>query len=177
MKRIFRTIIFLFIGFYFFIHFFSSLDETRPSAHELIADDFDSADTLENQIVVTHHRVWKDADDSLMQINFSVSSQDADAAYNFRETVEVEEDGTEKTFWSNLYRGLYDHDKGLMSSLQDSIHSLAAEGSIESQDLPYTVVSMVQDIPYNYIFYPMIAVPGTLALPVSHCNALGFYLR
>ena len=151
MKKVFRTIILLFIGLYFFIHFFSSLDETLPSAHELIVDDFDSSDTLDNEIIVTHSRVWKDAADSVIQLKFSIGSSDAEAAYNFRETVEVEEDGTEKTFWNNLYRGLYDHDKGLMLSLQDSIRSLAAERSIELQDLPYTVVSMVQDIPYNYI--------------------------
>ncbi len=151
MKKVVRTILILFIGLYFFIHFFSSLEEVPTSPAEFVEDDFDHADTLENEIIVTHNRVWRDAYDSVMQIKFSVSSSAADDAFNFRETTEVEEDGTEKTFWHNLYLGLYTHDQNKMTSLQDSILALAGEREIAPQDLPYAVVSMVQDIPYNYI--------------------------
>ena len=62
-----------------------------------------------------------------------------------------EEDGTEKTFWKNFYFELYKHDESLLNSIKDSIRVLADREEIKTEGMIYTAVSLIQDIPYNYI--------------------------
>ncbi len=117
----------------------------------MLDDDFYTADTLQNEIRLNHNRTWKDFDDVQRSVRYSVSSTSANAASDFRNTVYVEYDGREKVFWKDLYFGLYNHDQSELDVVQDSIRSLAIRDNIADPDLIYSVVSFVQDIPYNYI--------------------------
>ena len=151
MKKVFRIIFFFFIGLYLVIHFFDSIESPAEAPTEFETDDFDKVDTLEQEIMVTHNRVWKDADDSKRALQYQVSSLTEFSSFYYRDTVNVAEDGTEKTFWHNFYFGLYNHDKNQLAPLQDSLKALAATQNIPKHELAYTIVSFVQDIPYHYI--------------------------
>ena len=152
MKKVVRVIFILFIGLFLIIRFYSSVEEEYSiSSSALLDDDFYTADTLQNEIRLTHNRIWKDFNDVQRSVRYSVSSISANAASDFRNAVYVEYDGREKVFWKDLYFGLYNHDQSELDVIQDSIRSLALHDNIADTDLIYSVVSFVQDIPYNYI--------------------------
>lgn len=151
MKKVFRTIFFLLIGLYVVINLFPSASESSTAPAESEVDDFDETDTIGQEIIVTHNRVWKDADASRRALRFSIGSSTDNSSFRYRDTVEVAEDGTEKTFWHNLYYNLYDHDRTYLAPLQDSLVSLAQRNGIQKPELAYTAVTFIQDIPYNYI--------------------------
>lgn len=152
MKKVVRVILFLFIVLFLIVRFYSTVEEDHDtSPPELSDDDFYSADTLRNEIRLTHTRSWKDFDDTQRSLKYSMSSVSASESYDFRNSVEVEFDGREKVFWKDLYFDLYEHDQPGLTSLQDSLVTLAGRENITSNDLLYSVVSFVQDIPYNYI--------------------------
>jgi hypothetical protein len=150
LKKVLRTLFFFFIGLYVVIHFFSSEDE-GTTVPEYVDEETDYADTLNSEIIITHKRVWQDVRSIKHSMRYSLSSMASHDSYNFRDTVTIAEDGTEKNFWNKFYFSLYDHDRDRLKAVQDSIHLMAAEDKTEPHELPLTVVSFVQDIPYHYI--------------------------
>ena len=152
MKKVVRILFFLFVGLFLVIQFFSSVEEeASPATPPETEKDYWTADTLLNEIEVTHHRIWKDFGDSSREMAYSISSSMEEASFNFRNTVEPGEDGTEKTFWKNFYFELYHHDQPIVNMLGDSIYSMAKRKGIAPLSLIYTAVSLIQDIPYSYI--------------------------
>ena len=152
LKKIVRIIFLLFVGLFLIIRFYSSVEENyTASPSVIVADDYFTADTLQNDIQLTHTRIWRDFDDSQRSIRYSVSSSVANESSDFRNTVNIEYDGRDKIFWKDLYSGLYNHDRVGLESIQDSILALANRVNIARADLIYSVLSFVQDIPYNYI--------------------------
>lgn len=150
MKKTVQVIFFLFVGLFLLINFFSSFQQAAPEVSTSAMDgDYYTMDTVANEIQLTHHRIWKDFDGTDRSLEYSISSKSEEESFNFRNTVEPAEDGTEKTFWKNFYFGLYDHDQDALNSIEDSIRSF--DDNIERQGLIYKAVSMIQDIPYNYI--------------------------
>ncbi|MBK5277836.1 MAG: hypothetical protein JJE09_03125 [Bacteroidia bacterium] len=152
MKKVARVIFFLFVALFLIVRFYSATeDDYYTDSSEREDDDYDAVDTVQNEIRLIHNRVWRDFDDSQRSLQYSVSTTAANASSNYRNTIEVEYDGRQKVFWKDLYFGLYDHDQPQLTFLQDSILSLAKRERIEVRDLIYSVVSFIQDIPYNYI--------------------------
>ncbi len=151
MRKVLRVILFFFIGIYVLIHFFDSFEEPVISTTEFAREDSYRTDTVAQEVLVTHHRIWQDADASKRSMQYALSSTAENSAFYYRDTVNVAENGTELGFWHNFYFSLYEHDKDLLSALQDSIQKLAARQQIAPTELVYTIVSLVQDIPYNYI--------------------------
>ena len=152
MKKVFRILFFLFVGLFLIVRFYSAVEEDySASPSEIVEDDYYTADTLQNEIKLLHHRNWKDFDDTPRSLQYSFSSVSAKASSEFRNSVDVLFDGSEKVFWKDLYFDLYDHDQPELGVIQDSIRSLALRDNIADPDLIYSVVSFVQDIPYNYI--------------------------
>jgi hypothetical protein len=155
--KLFRVLFVLFVILYVLIHIFPSLDdadETTEETEEVTefqTADFDTTDSLDQDVIVTHSRVWQDADGSRREIAFGIPLSASEASFKYRDTVQVEEDGTEKTFWRNLYYDLYDHDKRNLAPLQDSIIAFAGRNGIQKSDLIYSIVTMIQDIRYNYV--------------------------
>jgi hypothetical protein len=150
VKKVLRIIFFLFVGLVVVSRFFSSADRDSTYVTQPESDgDYYTADTLGAEIKLTHHRIWKDFDGKDRNLRYSISSAMEEESFNFRNAVEPEEDGTEKTFWKNFYFGLYDHDKVALNAIQDSICS--SDENLEQQGLMYKAVSMIQDIPYHYI--------------------------
>jgi len=150
VKKVVRLLFFLFAGIFILINFFSAYEPITPAVSSSEMDgDYYRADTLMNEIRVTHHRIWKDFEGNDRNLDYSISSRSEEESFNFRNTVEPAEDGTEKTFWKNFYFGLYDHDQEAMKVIGDSIRS--KEKNSESPELIYKAVSLIQDIPYNYI--------------------------
>ena len=150
MKKVIRVIFFLFVILSVFVRFYDTTEDGYTMTAEQ-DEDYDEVDTIGNELQITHNRTWSDFDDTKRSLKYSVSSVSAYKSSRFRNSVEVEFDGREKVFWKDLYFDLYDHDQTQLNSLQDSIRSLAAREKIHDQSLIYSVVSMVQDIPYNYI--------------------------
>ena len=130
---------------------FYSTVESDYTTSPVEEDDNYSIDTLQNEIRFTHNRIWKEYDDTKRSMQYAISSVVANASSDFRNTIDVEFDGQEKVFWKDLYFGMYNHDLSGLGSINDSIRSLAKREGIERNDLIYSVVSFVQDIPYNYI--------------------------
>ena len=152
VKKVIRVIFFLFVGLFLIVRFYSAVEEDySASPSEIVEDDYYTADTLQNEIKLMHHRSWKDFDDTPRSLQYSFSSVSANASSDFRNSVDVLFDGREKVFWKDLYFELYDHDQLELGVIQDSIRSLALRDNIVDPDLAYSVVSFVQDIPYNYI--------------------------
>jgi len=152
MKKVVRVVFFLLFGLFLMIRFYASVEEGEgPSIFEVEEEDTYSIDTLESEIKLTHNRVWRDFDDQTRALSYSMSSSAVSNASFFRNTIDVEFDGREKVFWKDLYFDLYDHDLGELKPVQDSIQTLAKRENIEPGALLYSIVSMVQDIPYNYI--------------------------
>jgi hypothetical protein len=152
VKKVVRVIFILFVGLFLIIRFYSSVEQEYSTSYPaVLGDDFYIADTLQNEITVTHNRIWRDFDDKDRSLRYSLTSSSALLSSNFRNSVEVEFDGREKFFWKDVYFDLYDFDGDELSSLQDSLRALARRNNIAGQDLVYSVVSFVQDIPYNYI--------------------------
>ncbi|MEJ0057738.1 MAG: hypothetical protein WDN75_20075 [Bacteroidota bacterium] len=151
--KVVKVIFFMFIALFFLIGFFGSYEDSPASLppDEFDTDDFNLVDTIDGELLSTHYRVWKDVDDSRRDMNFSISSMANARSFYYRDTMNIAEDGTEKGFWRNFYFGLYDHDKETTRPLRDSILSLVKRDSIRDDHMIYTVVSLVQDIPYNYI--------------------------
>lgn len=148
MKKVVRVIFFLFVIMFVIIRFYSGVQgDYNPTQTD--DGDFDVIDTV--QQMVTHNRSWKDFDDAERKIGYTLSSMSSMESSNYRNGVNVEYDGVEKVFWRDLYFNLYDHDEKELDNLKDSIVSLATQQHIQTHELPYTVVSFVQDIPYNYI--------------------------
>ena len=130
---------------------FYSTVESDYTTSPVEEDDNYSIDTLQNEIRFTHNRIWKEYDDTKRSMQYAISSVVANASSDYRNTIDVEFDGQEKVFWKDLYFGMYNHDLSGLGSINDSIRSLAKREGIERNDLIYSVVSFVQDIPYNYI--------------------------
>ena len=130
---------------------FYSAVEREYTTSPVDEDDTYSIDTLQNEIRFTHNRIWKEYDDTKRSMQYAISSTVANASSDHRNTINVKFDGQEKVFWKDLYFGMYNHDLSGLGSINDSIRSLAKRDGIESKDLIYSVVSFVQDIPYNYI--------------------------
>lgn len=138
------------------INFFDSSEESTSTINSVPVDefsieDFDTSDTLGWEVATTHHRVWKDADASKRRLQFSFTPAMSDEAFYHRDTMLIDEGENEKIFWRNFYFGLYDHNKESLNPLKDSIISMGVTDNISAPDLIYTAVSMIQDIPYNYI--------------------------
>ncbi len=153
MKKVIKVIFFIFVALFLLIIFFASLDVSisQPAPDEFSTEDFDLIDTLAGDVRTTHHRVWQDADYSKRKMDYSfLASADNDSFHN-RDTMTILEGGSEKMFWRNFYYGLFNHDKGALQSLQDSLLALAARENISPASLLFTTVSMIQDIRYNYI--------------------------
>ena len=154
MKKIFRVLFFFFLGLFLLVNFFSSIEDTTttlPPDDEFTLEDFDLYDTLNSEITATHYRVWRDANGEKRTMKFSVPTSANDESFHYRDTVKSPKVVTEKAFWNNFYFMLYDHDKGKLNVLQDSLTTLALRNGIQKNDLLYTTVSMIQDIKYNYI--------------------------
>jgi hypothetical protein len=155
LRKLIRVLIVLLAILYGLIHLFPSIDDdgsgVTAEPTEFETADFDTIDTLDVDVVMRHNRVWRDADGSRREMTFDIPMSASDAAFEYRDTVRILDDGTEKMFWCNLYYDLYDHDKGDLGALQDSIISFANKNGIQKTDLIYTIVTMVQDIQYNYI--------------------------
>jgi hypothetical protein len=152
VKKVIRVIFFLFVALFLIVRYYATVEEDyMASPTEIVEEDFYSADTLENEIRLTHTRIWRDFDDRQRSMTYSVLSSSASESSRFRNSVEVEFDGREKVFWKDLYFDLFDHDQSVLSSLQDSIVLLANREDSKATDLMYSVVSFVQDIPYSYI--------------------------
>lgn len=150
MKKVLRVIGILFVGIYLVAHYFPA-EPTYTEAPEFEDGDFDEVDTLEQSIVVTHSRVWRDLTDESRNLRFSLGSTEEESAYKFRNRVPVNETSTEEVFWNSVYYQLFRHDQPALMPLKDSILALAHRDYIQAEDLLYTVVSFVQDIRYNYI--------------------------
>lgn len=149
MKKVLRVIGFLFVGLYVVAHYFPDADV--PAAAEVDESDFDQIDTLESEIILTHNRAWRDLDDQQRKLAFSFSATEDRASGTYRDNMQVERGGSERAFWRDLYYHLYKHDQEYLLPLQDSIRALARRESIVGSELMHTIVSMVQDIRYNYI--------------------------
>ncbi len=143
---------FLFAALYVIIHLFDSAESDVAPVAE-VDGDYDVRDTVGQFVSMTHHRVWKDLDESKHAITFRIREVDNDEAFKYRDEVEVVEDGTEKGFWHNLYLDLYDHDKRHLQPLSDSLAALAVKDDLQEGALVYATVSMIQDIKYNYILH------------------------
>jgi hypothetical protein len=118
LKKVFRVLFFFFAALYVIIHLFDSVDEEITYVQESDGD-YDSSDTVGQFVSLTHHRVWKDLDDSQHALTFGITSREDDDSFKYRDEVEVAEDGTEKGFWHNLYLDLYDHDKSSLQPMSD----------------------------------------------------------
>lgn len=152
MRKVVRVIFFLFVGLFLIIRFYDSVEEEYSvSPSEQVEDDYYLSDTIQDEIRLTHNRIWKDFDDTKRSLRYSVSSSSARESAGFRNSLHVEFDGREKVFWRDLYFGLYDHDQPELNALQDSLLVMARYQGIDDSDLLYSVISFVQDIPYNYI--------------------------
>jgi hypothetical protein len=155
VRKLIRILIILLAILYVLIHVFPSVDneggDETEEPTEFQTADFDTTDSLEQDVVLTHNRVWQDMDGSRRELAFGVPLSASVASFRYKDTVAVAEDGTEKTFWHNLYYDLYDHDKSFLGPLQDSIISFANKNGISKADLIYSIVTMVQDIQYNYV--------------------------
>ena len=154
MKKVLRVIFFFFLGLFLLINFFSSIEETPttpPPDDEFTIEDFDLYDTLNAEMTATHYRVWRDANGEKRTMKFSLPLSAALESFHYRDTIKSPNVVTEKAFWNNFYFILYDHDKVKLSGLQDSIASIAIRNGIQKNDLLYTVVTLIQDIKYNYI--------------------------
>ena len=104
VKKVVRIIFFLFVGLFVIIRFYSSVEENYTASPSVtLEEDYFTADTLQNDIRLTHTRIWRDFDDSQRSIRYSVSSSLANESSDFRNTVNVKYDGNEKIFWKDLY--------------------------------------------------------------------------
>lgn len=157
LNKVIRIVIVFFICL-FVVAKLMTVDSDHPVS-ELEKDDFEQTDTLEDVLIKTHHRVWRDFTDATRALSFSMSLADGETSYEFRNTVRVNERTSDEAFWNSLYYQLYHHDQPLLKPLQDSILLLAQREHIQGADLMYTVTSFVQDIQYNYI------------LPLDSCAA------
>jgi hypothetical protein len=152
VKKIFRVLFFFFAALYVVIDLFESVEEENvPMPVQESDGDYDIGDTLGRFPSIRHHRVWKDLDDSQHALTFAIRGRDNDESFNYRDNVEVAEDGTEKGFWHNLYLDLYDHDKSVLQPLTDSLMALAVKDGLKDGRLVYAAVSMIQDVKYSYI--------------------------
>lgn len=150
MKKAIRIVIGFFICLYVIAQYMPAGTDEAQAAEGLAGDD-EQTDTLEDVLIKSHYRVWKDLTDANRALRFSVSSADGTRSNYFRNTVTVDETSTDAVFWNSLYYQLYKHDQPLVMPLRDSILSLAHREHIQGADLMYTVTSFVQDIQYNYI--------------------------
>lgn len=159
MKRIVNIAVFVFI-IYCFWSIFNGIKEGIES--EGIADEYvypiceegSIADSLTNEVTVRHLRSWnKYTYDSVYCLSYQVSSKYISPSYEFRNKLHTRERNYEN-YWRNIYYELYQHDKEMISFLQDSLQEIATVNSLSRNELAYLIVSFVQDIPYNYV------VPG-----------------
>lgn len=152
LKKVIRVIFFLFAGLFLIARFYlATEDDLNPPPYEIWAEDSDTVDTLQNEILLTHNRTWTDVGNTYRSLKYSLSSASATKSSNFRNSIDVSFDGQEKVYWKDIYAGLYHHDQSELNALEDSIRALAKRELIQDQELIYSVVSFVQDIPYNYI--------------------------
>lgn len=123
-------------------------------SHE-VCDEFSWADSIQSTDVrMMHIRSWnKYTYDSLYCLAYSVRSSEIESASFFRNQLSSRERIYEN-YWRAIYYELYEHDKDLISFLQDSLQQLAAKDHLSKFQFANLIVSFVQDIPYNYV------VPG-----------------
>ncbi|HNP78626.1 MAG: hypothetical protein U0289_10015 [Cyclobacteriaceae bacterium] len=151
MRKVIRTLFWLIFGLYLVIHFFDGIEGEPISS---ATDNLDELriDTLSQDTLIFHKRVWNDpSEDAQRQLSYTVSANEMLKSHYYRDTVQVEEDGTEKGFWRNLYYDIYENDKHSLRAFGDSIRELARKDQISDHNLAYTTVSMIQDMPYHYV--------------------------
>lgn len=131
-------------------------EEIQETDSNLIAcNEYTIADTIrQEEVQLKHYRSWnKYSFDSLYCLSYTLTSKNIKPSNEFRNQLYTTERVYEK-YWRNIYYELYQHDKDLISFLQDSLQDLAVKDSLSRNGLAKLIVSFVQDIPYNYV------VPG-----------------
>lgn len=158
MKRFVKILFVLFVIFSLLTRIINSLELSYPEEDwrgERSCNEYSLVDTLgQNNIRNTHYRTWNNYTlDSIYCLSYTLTSERIRPSNEFRNELFTTESVYEK-YWRNIYYELYQHDKDLISFLQDSLQDLAVKDSLSRNGLAKLIVSFVQDIPYNYV------VPG-----------------
>ena len=117
-----------------------------------LCDEYSLADSLQSlDLRMRHLRSWsKYSFDSIYCLSYELTTSVTVPSYEFRNKLYSQEQNYEK-YWRNIYYELYQHDKEMISFLQDSLQNIAIRNSLSRHEFANLIVSFVQDIPYNYV--------------------------
>lgn len=135
------------------IHFFEEETEQPYVEQPTIlpgCEEFSEEDSVSQ--TVTHHRSWQEFMQNIVFCsNYSASYADAIQSEEWRNSIKVNEFFDDTQYWRDIYYKLYLNDKDRLASLQDSLTHLAESQRLDREEFARMVVSMVQDIPYQYV--------------------------
>lgn len=157
MKRIVRLGVFLFVVYTIWtvVNGINEAIESEGFIEEepyVGCEEYSITDSLDlAEITRVHKRSWNKYNfDSIYCLSYSLSSTYTELSNSFRNKLYTLERNYEN-YWRNIYYELYEHDKEMISFLQDSLQEIAHRNSLSKNEFANLIVSFVQDIPYNYV--------------------------
>jgi len=160
-KKIGRLLFLVFVILFLVVRFFHTEIQEGDSAPSRMCEEYEETDSV--LAIRKHHRSWVEYtynDGYCTEYQFTSASSISSST--FRNSIVLNDASSEGDFWSKVYFTLYQHDRGQLSHLQDSLQHLGELYQLDRGSFARFVVSFVQDIPYNYI------VPGDCAQYTTH---------
>lgn len=152
MKKV-STVLFIFFLFISLMaHFINSSEESVDESYSEACDEFEQVDSTRSVPIKIAHRSFEDFSTDLNYcMNYELGLDVVSQSNEYRWNMDISEQVSDEVYWGNVYESLYQHDKGLLNFLEDSLKTLANQQQLTDVAFVHVIVSMVQDIPYNYV--------------------------
>jgi hypothetical protein len=113
-------------------------------------DEYSMADST--TMDATHHRSWEDyLTNSFYCRTYTAGFATAEDSRVLRNSFSIEQYFDDNDYWKQVYYQLYLNDYERLQPLQDSLTHVREELQLDRESFARMIVSMVQDIPYEYV--------------------------
>lgn len=105
---------------------------------------------------LTHQRHWSEYNTRPYCMQYNIEKPARLSSYTYLEQDIIEPEYTEPinyhALYGEIYDSLYHHDRKLLIEVMDSLLVLQQRHQLNTHDFAELIVSMVQDIPYSYVY-------------------------
>lgn len=151
MKKVGQVIAVIFLLLFIIGQFFNEVETTTTTSEEL-SNCSDQLVTDSAEMTRSILRSWRDQylDDSFC-LAYKAQERDNDLAADYRNQLVSPNVRSDYVYWGKIYRAFFEHDRTRLSFLEDSIRNHVQQAALNDREVVHYVVSLVQDIPYQYI--------------------------
>lgn len=106
-------------------------------------------ESINNDIIISHHRIWKDYNNKIYEGDLDILKTDFNLSKSNRQSTNYQLNNNYS--WSRMYSNLINFDKEKLNRIYLMFSNIQKENKLNSREFAEVIVSCVQDIDYSLV--------------------------